>query len=305
MKGPGAYGGEEVNREEFYYVSGSLSHICTIISFFTGAYYAARLTSKQHPLRQHPFPRKALFRFLAVLLVVLGLAFMVSLVGPWRAFMASFAKDEKAALFTILQRRDPELFWRATVESFEIPRVFPDRTILAAQSDLKRSLQRADKSFALLAPTGSSIIGDFHEHVMNAVGRGVRVRFLFLDPDEANKASWDLHAQFVNTSSETSRKRALERQETLRKMIALTKDKRAYKGELQVGYIQKPLVYSMWIADAGIAESSVGHIEIELHSKFPDWPAFRVSKDGAALVRVLCKNFDQLWGDAKKLEAQQ
>lgn len=217
-------------------------------------------------------------------------------------FLSSNLRDQREELFEVLQRRDPILFSHATTNSFNIARVFPDRKVLASESDLKGTLAGANRTFDLLAVTGGATITEFSSDILEAIRRGVRVRFIFLDPDPSNLPNWELHARFTGMSPEVSRMRGIEFMDTLSEMSAkVDSDKNVYQGQFDVRYLTKPIVCSMWILDAE-DPGGLAHIEARTHAGYPDWPSFRVSnKDGREVIDVLQREFETLWASATPL----
>lgn len=275
--------------ETVHHITGIANDFSGVLGPLIGVIFATRLAR----LQADGARASKHLRIGAVLLAVMA---AVSIL-----FIALRSSDAKAGVVNFLTKRDPELFRSANTENLQIARVFTTRAELASQTDMKSTLSKANKSFDLMAVTGSAMLTEFRADVLDAIRRGVLVRFLFLNPEQSNRVNFELHAQFALMQPDQMMQMATGYKATLREVIARVRaDKRTYRGDLQVRYVSKPLVTSGWIRDAREPDA-IAHIELRLHSRYPDWPSFRVAADGGRLIEVLRSDFDGLWNGSKDL----
>jgi hypothetical protein len=213
----------------------------------------------------------------------------------------------RVALSKYLANHDPELFRHSRDGFYDIARVLPDRRALESETDFKTTLHSTKLSFDLIVVHGLSLLETYNEDFEAVIKKGVTFRVLLMDPGPANDVNFTAFAKAIGEKPDMTRQKVLEgvRQiQTIQKLV--TNDPKTFRGKIEVRFLSQPLLYSMWIKDAGSPDEELRMANVSLHSYRgnPNNSTFRVAKDGRRLVRSLADEFEVLWGAASATPSQ-
>jgi hypothetical protein len=158
----------------------------------------------------------------------------------------------------------------------------------AAAEALRTVLNSTRKTFDVIAVTGTSLVRMWGDQIRAAVERGATIRILLANVDDSR-----LQAFAASTGKSLDWLRA-EIRDTTAHVEAIKNDLPSSKADkIQIGYLGRCPLYSMWISD-----SDVANVEVLLYDGRGRGPI--VHGSDAGLIAKLDQEFETAWREAVK-----
>lgn len=196
---------------------------------------------------------------------------------------------------------EPSVFYGSDDNRYEVARVLPDRAALGGETNFIKDLQDATYTFDMLANTGGVVREEWAPIIEEGLRRGVDYRLILCDYRDSNPHFGSFSAAVGEMDRSLGRGAANEHHRQLLELTNKLADdarrgsERVYRGSLTVKWNQKPLLYTMWLRDAG-EEDAIGHLGVHFYQGKNFWPCTRCSRKTAPrMVENMAAEFEAAW----------
>jgi hypothetical protein len=260
--------------------------VCAALLGLAVAWLAWKTRAHDAPTVTAEPKRKLLSVFIAIICIA------VAIFAVWLLFF----KPSGDALSRFLAKRDPAVFFGSSKNNYSVARVILDRSDLETNTKLAKTIDDTEITFDLLA-IGGGVFQLFQSNFERAVERGVRVRILLEDPGLATKGFYDtLFGTPRDSSPAAERSQALATLKAVQNLsVKIVANRDRFKGYLELRWLQKPLLYSVWLKDAANSHRAVAHLSLFSYRGSSWDPSFRMGQDSLDLISGLREEFETLW----------
>ena len=136
------------------------------------------------------------------------------------------------------------------------------------------------------------------------VARGVRVKVVLIDNRSIDTISMMVKDREALPGQEhQTRDRYLEEARTVWNQLRNLRDRvtqggPAYKGSLEIRFLQKVFLNSIWVRDSSLPENALGHIQASFYGNDRRVPVLRFGQLSPDTVSLIQEQFDHIWDTA-------
>lgn len=228
-----------------------------------------------------------------------GIAVVCGVVALFAFALLVFRPTSGAALSRFLSKFDPGVFSGSADGQYRIARVLANRSDLDSNTKLAETIKSTSATFDLLV-IGGGVFQHYQETFQDAIERGVHVRILIQDPGPATKGFYDtIFGSARDNFPDGQRAQAAATSQAVKNLqnrIESNRDR--FKGNLEIRWLQKPLLFSMWLKDSADKNNAVANLTVFSYRSSTWDPCFRVGRDAFELVNGLREEFDMLWNSS-------
>jgi hypothetical protein len=209
---------------------------------------------------------------------------------------------DQSTLSKYLARHDSRVFRDARDGNYDIARVFPNRNALLNETRLANTITETKISFDLVALHGLSVISDCNTEIADALKRGIAIRIIMADPTEVYQEGFDAFSKSIGHGDPAMLRGKIRDCLVMCKEFRqrIDSDKKTYPGTLEVRYLRRPILYSMWIKDKKDKDTAMCNVAVhEYRERGPEAFAFRFSNRACSrLMSSIGEQFEEIWKQA-------
>ena len=149
----------------------------------------------------------------------------------------------------------------------------------------------------MVAFNGYATFETYKNDIDDAIKRGVRFRFIFLDP--RNENVFNFMASHVGEDADTLRGNAEYTRSQAEHISTLVRgDRRTYIGNIEVRWLPTPITYSAWMSDVA-TEGPTFQFGLYPRLASTHWPYVKGGRDAKPFAATLALDFETMWAGAK------